>query len=207
MRLSGRYGVTLALAFATLAIGAGAEPLTQGERDFAMSSLQATRKLFLDSVAGLTPEQWNFKAALDRWSIAECAEHIALSEDAISGIAKGTLKNAADPDKIVRGDAARESDQKILDTVSSRSHKLQAPEPLQPKHKLGTPQEAVDHFRSARDANIDYIEKTPDDLRAHFASGPVGPIDGYKWFLLLSGHTERHTNQIKEVKADPNYPH
>src|SRR5258708_13503571 len=63
-----------------------AETLTQTERDFAMSQLHASRKLFLDSIAGLTPEQLNFKAGPNRWSIAECSEHIAVSEDFISGI-------------------------------------------------------------------------------------------------------------------------
>lgn len=184
-----------------------ADTLTQGERDFAMSSMQATRKIFLDSVAGLTPAQWTFKASPERWSIAECAEHIALSEDMISGMGKSTLAKPAETDKVVRGDAARADDQKILDAVVDRSHKAQAPEPLKPNHKFSTPEEAVEHFRKSRDANIDYIEKTKDDLRAHSAQGPTGnPLDGYRWFLLMSAHTERHTNQIKEVKADPNFP-
>ncbi len=184
-----------------------ADTLTQGERDFAMSSMQATRKIFLDSVAGLTAAQWNFKAAPERWSIAECAEHIALSEDLISGMGKSTLAKPADAEKAVRGDAARADDQKILEAVVDRSHKAQAPEPLKPNHKFSTPEEAVDHFKKSRDANIDYIEKTQDDLRAHSAVGPTGnPLDSYRWFLLMSAHTERHTNQIKEVKADPNFP-
>jgi hypothetical protein len=197
----------LTLAFAVAAGALVAEPLTQGERDFAMSNMHATRKLFLDAVAGLTPEQWTFKPAPDRWSIAECAEHIALSEDLMSGAAKATLKSPAESEKAVRGDAAREGDQKLLDAVVDRSHKAQAPEPLRPSNKFKGPAEAVQHFRAARDANIDWIEKTNDDLRAHFAKGPTGqPLDAYRWILLMSAHTERHTNQIKEVKADPNFP-
>ncbi len=205
MRVKSTFGLMIT-GLAGLALQAAAEPPTQGERDFAMSSMHATRKLFLDSVAGLTPAQWNFKAAPDRWSIAECAEHIALSENGIGTMAKGTLKSPDQPEKAVRGDAARAGDQKLLDAVVDRIHKAQAPEPLRPNHKFPTPQEAVEHFRQARDENIDYIEKTQDDLRSHFADGPVGSIDGYRWFLLMSAHTERHTNQIKEVKADPNFP-
>jgi len=34
----------------------------------------------------------------------------------------------------------------------------------------------------------------------------MGMLDAYQWILLLSGHTERHTLQILEVKADPKYP-
>src|SRR6267378_2316111 len=85
---------TLALATAFAA------PLEQGERDRAMSHLHATRKAFLDSVAGLSEAQWNFKAGPDRWSIAECAEHIALSEDFIFGVVtKLVMKSTATPEK------------------------------------------------------------------------------------------------------------
>jgi hypothetical protein len=197
----------LALSVFCVLTAQAADTLSQGDRDFAMSNLHATRKLFLDSVAGLTAEQWNFKPAPERWSIAECAEHIALAEDLLSRVAKGTLKQPAQPDKVLHGEEARAADQQILDRVVDRSQKRQAPEPLQPKHTFATPQEAVEHFREARDANIDYIEKTQDDLRAHFAPGPTGaPIDAYQWFLLMSAHTERHTKQILEVKAAPGYP-
>jgi hypothetical protein len=34
----------------------------------------------------------------------------------------------------------------------------------------------------------------------------LGPLDAYQWILLISAHSERHTKQIEEVKADPNFP-
>src|SRR5258708_6931646 len=76
-----------------------ADTLSQHDRDFAMSHMHASRKLFLDAVAGLTPEQWNFKRGRDRGSVAECAEHIAISEDFIAGITAKLLKSAAAPEK------------------------------------------------------------------------------------------------------------
>src|ERR1700719_3894038 len=76
------------------------DTLSQHERDFAMSHMHASRKLFLDAVAGLTPEQWNFKPGPDRWSVAECAEHITISEDVIFGMIQNqTLKSPAAPEK------------------------------------------------------------------------------------------------------------
>ena len=32
------------------------------------------------------------------------------------------------------------------------------------------------------------------------------PLDAYQWLLFISAHSERHTKQILEVKADPNFP-
>src|SRR5712672_1484573 len=71
---------SVVLSIASPAFG---ETLTQVERERAMSELHATRKQFLDSVAGLSDAQWNFKPSPDVWSVAEVAEHIAVSEDTI----------------------------------------------------------------------------------------------------------------------------
>ena len=178
--------------------------LSQHDRDFAMSHMHATRKLFLDSVAGLSAEQWNFKSAPDRWSVAECAEHIAISEDYISGLARNLLKTPLAPEK---RKLVKVTDEQLVESVIDRSHKFQAPEPIAPAKRWPDPNEAVAHFKTSRDRNIAYIETTPDELRAHFMSHPAaGMLDAFQWMLLMSGHTERHTLQILEVKADPNFP-
>jgi hypothetical protein len=187
-------------------VGSGAEVLRQGERDFAMSSLHATRKFFLDSIAGLSPEQANFKPAPDRWSIAECAEHIALSETFIADRIKESLKGPQESE-IVRAEQARKKDQQIIAMVPDRSQRFPAPEPLQPKRKFSSLNQAADYFRQHRDTHISYVRTTTDDLRAHSSPHPaLGKLDAYQWYLLISAHTERHTHQILEVKADPNFP-
>ena len=48
--------------------------------------------------------------------------------------------------------------------------------------------------------------KTTPDLRAHVADSPMGQLDAYEWLLLIGAHSKRHTEQIDEVKADPNFP-
>src|SRR5260370_24147043 len=98
--------VNRVVVLGVLALAAAfAEPLTQSDRDKAMGHVHATRKVFLDSVAGLSDVQWNFKPAPERWSIAECAEHIAVSEDAIFEFVQKTVKSPAEPEKkaMVRG--------------------------------------------------------------------------------------------------------
>lgn len=183
------------------------ETLTQGERDYALSNLHATRKLFLDSVAGLTPAQWNYKTAPDRWSAAEIAEHLAVLEDVVTGLVKKALQAPATPEKRIPSDQARAKDEKLVMMVADRSQKVQAPEAVQPAHRFKTPDEAVAHFRASRDANIDFVDTTQGDLRDRFAPHPfLGQLDLYQWFLLASSHTERHTKQLLEVKADPGFP-
>ncbi len=191
--------------FGAAALLCATETLDQHDRDFAMSHLHATRKMFLDSVAGLTPEQWNFKPAPDRWSIAECAEHIALAEDLIGDMVRNQImKSPADPSK---REEVKGKDEQVIKIIPDRSAKFKAPEVIVPKHKWSNPADIVAHFKESRDHNIDYIEKTQDDLRDHFAKHPAaGMLDAYQWILLMSAHTERHTEQINEVKADPKFP-
>ena len=99
------------------------------------------------------------------------------------------------------------TDDQILKMVPDRSHKAQAPEFLQPTGRWATREELTKTFQDARKSTMDYVKTTQDDLRDHFGPHPVfGTLDAYQWILLISAHSERHTKQIEEVKADPNFP-
>lgn len=191
--------------FAAAALVAGAEPLSRGERDRAMSDLHATRKRFLDSIAGLSQAQWNFKPAPEVWSIAQIADHVVVSEGALFDvIQKKLLTSPAQPGK--RG-STKAKDEQVLRVMPDRSQKRKAPDYLEPAGKWVTQDAAVSEFRKLRDAHIAYVDQTQDDLRAHFTENRVvGEIDGYQWMLLISAHTERHVLQIEEVKASAKYP-
>jgi hypothetical protein len=94
-----------------------------------------------------------------------------------------------------------------LERVPDRSHKAQAPEFLKPTNRWATREELTKAFEDSRRATMDYIRTTNDDLRDHFFAHPLlGQMDAYQWILLISAHSERHTKQIEEVKADPNFP-
>ena len=193
------------IALLTAAAPAFGETLTKEERERGMSELHATRKLFLDATAGLSEAQWNFKPAPEVWSVAEVAEHIAVSEDMILGmVTEKIMKTPAEPDKRAE---MKGKDQIILEKVVDRSQKVQAPEMLRPTHRWTTRQTLIDHFKESRDRTIAYVENTQDDLRAHFGEHPLLKLmDGYQWILLISAHSHRHTLQIEEVEANPNFP-
>ena len=181
------------------------EPLTQGQRDFLMSHMHATRKQFLDATAGLTPAQWTFKAGADRWSIAECAEHISAAEGFIWGMVEKLVAGPAADAAMI--EQTKGKDQILVKMVPDRTNKFQAPEPIQPKKLLSDPTEYVMKFKTLRDEHIHWVETTQDSLLDKVAPHPAaGPLNAYQWILLMSGHTERHVKQILEVKDDPNYP-
>jgi len=198
----------LALALAGIAQTAAAPApatLSAEERDAALKSLQATHDAFLKSIAGLSEKQWKFKPAPDRWSIAEVSEHIAVSESSIFGyVQKQIVMSAAAPEKRAE---VKVTDQQILTMVPDRSHKVQAPEFLKPTNRWASREELIKSFEDSRKATMDYVRTTNDDLREHFGPHPMlGTMDAYQWILLISAHSERHTKQIEEVKADPNFP-
>jgi len=193
--------VALLLAFFSVA-AARAQQLSQADKEKALELLESTKKDVLDATKGLSEAQWNFKPAPDRWSIAECMEHIAASEDFIRGmiVEKVMLAPAAPDRDVAKIDAA------IVTGVEDRSRKAQAPEPLKPSNRFGSPQAAIDHFVESRAKTEDFLKNTPG-LRDHAADSPVGTKwDAYEFVLMIAAHSERHTKQMLEVKADPNFP-
>lgn len=191
--------LTLVLTAAT----AFGQTLTQADRDRGLQSLEQTRDGVVAAVKGLSDAQMKFKAAPDRWSVAETLEHITLAEDFLfQNITNNIMKAPA-------GAADRDTakiDAFVLSAIPDRSHKAQAPEPLRPTGRW-TPAETLDHFVQSRAKTIAFLQSTPD-LRAHVVNGPPlnQPLDAYDWLLFISAHSERHTKQILEVKADPNFP-
>jgi uncharacterized damage-inducible protein DinB len=179
--------------------------LSPEERQSAIKYLEETRQKVLDSLKDLSDAQWKFKSAPDRWSAAEVAEHIAVSEEAILGlVTERVMKSPAAPEK---KEAAKDKDELVRTSVTNRSVKVQAPEMLKPASRFKTREEMIKAFNASRDKTIEYVKTTQDDLRSHFGPHPIfKDLDAYQWVLLISGHSERHSLQILEVKADPNFP-
>ncbi|MEO5721140.1 MAG: DinB family protein [Chthoniobacterales bacterium] len=199
------YGQTSPLPAAPETTTAAAGNLTDAERNRAIGYLKETQKDFLAATEGLSETQWRFKAAPDRWSIAETAEHIATAENMIWHLVSEEMaKSPATPEKKV---AVKGKDEMILAKVPDRSRKAQAPESLKPTGKWATRAALVQDFEKTRGAEIEYARTTNEDLRSHFDEHPAfGTMDAYQWLLFNGAHCKRHTAQILEVKADPKFP-
>ena len=196
--------ISMAFALLLLIPGVG-QTLSQKEREQGVAELEGSRKAFLDATNGLSEPQWNFKPAPDRWSIAECAEHIGVTETFIlSLITEQALKGPAEPEKraLVQG-----KDNSLMTMVVDRTAKFKAPESIQPTRRWTTSGEITKNVLESRARTIEFVSTTQEDLRDHFMDHPVfKTLDTYQWILLTSGHMRRHTAQILEVKADPNFP-
>ncbi|MEQ9415101.1 MAG: DinB family protein [Cyclobacteriaceae bacterium] len=177
--------------------------LTDSEREFAVKHLKETKKDLMAKVKGLSDAQLNFKATPESWSIAECVEHIAITENMISGAAYGGLKSEADPS---RRSELKMTDEQIVGFITDRSGKVKTQESMEPKNSYGSYKETLKAFSIKRDENIAFMQKTNEDMRNHFNDFPFGVIDTYQTMLFMSGHTKRHTEQIVEVMENANFP-
>jgi hypothetical protein len=178
-------------------------PLTKAERKFATEHLKNTKKQLLNAVKGLSDEQLNFKATPESWSIAECTEHIAISENMLFGMFDGVLKTTPDPAK--RSDV-KMTDEQVIAMITDRSNKVKTQEAFKPTGKFGSHEGTVKEFVTKRDEHIKSVKKIQDDLRNRYQQLPFGTIDGYQVLLFISAHTERHIKQIEEVKANAGFP-
>ena len=179
--------------------------LTAEERARAIEYLKQTQKDFLASIEGVSEAQWKFKAAPDRWSIAETAEHITVAEQTIWDLVSGKImKSPAAPEKRAE---VKGKEEKIVNAIPDRSRKAQAPEQLKPTGRWANRAALTKEFESIRGKEISYVTDTKEDLRSHFEEHPfLKTMDAWQWLLFNGAHCKRHTAQILEVKADPNYP-
>jgi hypothetical protein len=162
--------------------------------------LAVTRGFLFETVCGLSPEQWNFRPDDETWSIAEIVEHLVLIERRIHALI-ADLRNAPEA---TTSDGRAEMDDIIVNDVPVRSVKVKAPSVLCPTNGWSGP-EGLQLFLECRDQTMQLLAAPL--LRARVRPHPIfGAWDGYQWLLAVGSHTARHTDQIREVKTDPNFP-
>ena len=179
-----------------------AQTLSPADREKGLQYLEQTRDGVVTATKGLSEAQLTFRPAPDRWSIAQVLEHITVVEGAIYGNVTENIMKAPPgaPDR----DTAK-IDAEVFAMVPDRTHKVKAPEQFVPNGRWPAT-DTLDQFLKTRARTIAFFESTPD-LRAHVGGqGFLGPLDAYEWIMFTAAHSARHTKQILEVKADPNFP-
>ncbi len=178
--------------------------LSQKERKAAISLMKDTRFDLLKSIKDLSEEQLNFKLAVDRWSAKECIYHIAISEKNLGDMLEGSMKGPANPEK---RSEIKITDDEFIKMIENRSNRVKTVAPFEPQNtSYNSLDEALNDFKKRRADHIKYLKSTTEDLRNHVVQMPFGWIDCYQLCLMIGSHSNRHNQQIDEVKADPNFP-
>jgi hypothetical protein len=202
-RTKGRLLLTL-LVITGLAGTLKDSSVSKKERKSAITLMKDTKADVLKSIKGLSETQLNFKTAPDRWSVKECIYHIAISEKNLWDMLEASMKTAATPEKRAE---IKMTDEQIIKALEDRSSKIKTIPPLEPQNTpYKTLDEALETFKTRRADHIKYMKATTEDLRNHMVQMSFGSLDCYQLCLMMAAHSNRHTEQINEIKADPNFP-
>ncbi|HEU4575559.1 MAG TPA: DinB family protein [Chitinophagaceae bacterium] len=178
--------------------------LTDEERKAATDLLSQTEQGVFDAVKGLSEAQLTYKPGPDRWSVEDNAKHIAEAEQQLWTMVEAQIKQPANPDK--RSDI-KVTDQQVVQMIENRTQKVKTSPQLEPQNTpFKSLEEALASFKENREKLINYVKTTDDDLRNHVLTLPFGTYDAYQMILFIAAHSNRHTQQMDEVKADANYP-
>ena len=178
--------------------------LSKQERKFAINQLKDTKIDLLKSIRGLSEEQLSFKQSPDQWSIKERFYHLVQAESGFWDMLEASMKKPATPEK---RSELKISDNYLLklttDTPDQAGIRQLFPPARASWKSMG---EAITAFKSARAQHLRYVKITTEDLRNHVAQMPFGALDCYQICLMIAAHSNRHTQQLNEVKADPGFP-
>ena len=165
------------------------------EKQEVLSRLRSGREVFLAAVSGVTAEQAMRRAAEDAWSILDCAEHVVVAEQFMSGAVEKRRPATEAPDH------AKDA---LVRTIGlDRGKKLIAPERSCPTGRFSTLEEAVAAFETARARTVAIAEHIEEDLRATTVMHALaGVIDSYQALLLIALHGERHADQIQKMRDE-----
>ncbi|MEO9869647.1 DinB family protein [Ekhidna sp.] len=191
------------LGFLLVTIAISQTTISKEERKKALSHLKDSQSNLMSLVGGLNEDQLNFKVNEESWSIANCMEHIAISEENLMGMVKMSLKEQADPSK--RAEVAM-SDNQLIGIITSREQKVKTRKEFEPTNSFGGFSSTIKTFKERRKENMKFVKSTDMDLRNHYIQFPFGLIDSYQGIMFISGHTQRHADQIKEIMESEGFP-
>lgn len=162
-----------------------------------LSVLRSNTERFRALADGLTQEQWERAPAPGKWSPAEVAEHLVLSEQAMPRLARLALEEpevGQDPVQVA------ERDTEIVESMRDDTRPQTTTAALTPKRQHASGPDAARAFLDARARTEAYVQQTTDPLRSHqFPHPAYGPLDGYQWLLMAAHHAERHVRQIERA--------
>jgi hypothetical protein len=177
--------------------------ITDDELAQALEMIDATETQFLALIAKVEGDAWTFKPAPDRWSVAECAEHIVRTEAALLGTAKQAIAAGADPEWQAKAEAKT---QLLTGAIPNRTTRVQAPQEVRPAGGMDKAK-VVEQFKINRVAVRTMLQDRAVPLKTYLADNPFfGALNAHQWLIYGALHTTRHMKQIEEVMATDGYP-
>jgi uncharacterized damage-inducible protein DinB len=169
--------------------------MKESERNEILAFLQRGSTALADAVQDVSDELAARIPGPGKWSILQCAEHVAITEEGLFSLILAS--RLADAPQV---NAEREA--KIVARGADRSRRVESPEDVRPAGRFETLVQAFQHFLASRERTIEFAKTCDEDLRARIAPHPLlGMVNCHEMLLLMAAHPLRHARQIEEIKA------
>lgn len=182
-------------------------PLSKKLQEIADRNSHSREKL-LQSISDLSEAQLDFKTEGGAWSICDIVHHLALTDEANAKLMSNLLKRAR-ADNLPPDSSPEGSELHSADEVFARmaEPKFQAPERVAPKSHLPV-EESLARLKVSRAKTLEAVEELAsyDLSQLTFPHPFAGDLNAYQWMLMGGGHEFRHAEQIKRMKALPDFP-
>jgi len=163
------------------------------------------------SFGKLSTEQLNWKPSAERWSVAQCFDHLVTSNKGyfpiIESVRSGKKQNTFLERLPVLPGLAGKLLIKSLDPASTR--KLKAPKKFAPAQS-NVSQSIIDDFVAQQDKIIEGMNATSHlDLEKIVITSPAVSFVTYSLmdaYRVIVVHEKRHLQQAKRVAEDPAFP-
>ncbi|MDA0207101.1 MAG: DinB family protein [Acidobacteria bacterium] len=157
---------------------------------------------FQEALAGISEQQWNYKAPTQKHAIGALAEHAALSANDLQKMVQRALEAGPNPELA----ATLTGQTKVVRDVMLSVE--QPPENFRPSGRLVTKADIDEYFPQARTKALYQLDsaKYLELSVARHPSKRIRDLTGVQWFYYIAYLLQAHTEQIGRIKADPGYP-
>jgi hypothetical protein len=166
------------------------------------SDLEATRREVLKEAESLSQAQSEWRPSERDWSAGEIVHHLTLAEVATGKLTSKLLKEAGSPAPFPPDLRAFVPLPAWPAATAAEAPPVVRPEPGKPIADL------LAEMKAARERSRQSIERLggvdPRPLKfRHFA---LGDLDLAQWWMLQARHDTDHLQQLRRVKASPDFP-
>lgn len=161
--------------------------------------------------SGISPAQLNWKPSPEKWSIAQCLDHLVVSDSSyfpelekiITGTYRMNFWEKFNPFTGIMGRLMKDRLQELPKV------KMKAPKKIQPSSsEIDT--DIIERYHKNLDRFLEYISNCRTiDLDKTIITSPIASVVTYSLrdaMQFLIQHEHRHINQAIRVKADANFP-
>jgi len=163
-------------------------------------------------VAGLSEAQLSWTSAPDRWSIAQCLDHLAATSKAFEPYLTAAIKRGSEKWPVGAPVPYRPSwvgGWLIKQVVPEATRKVSAPKVFQPSQSP-TIENALEKFLKQQEEFLGFVREAEGlDYNKMKLRSPVTPLMRYSLadaFVVTVVHGWRHLAQARRVRETPGFP-